>query len=336
MTEFELIRRFLAPLSPVPWGQESPAACQPGEVIAGQGDDCALMCMGPQWTLALSVDTQVEGRHFPAAYPPEWVASRSLAAAVSDLAAMGAEPLSCLLALTLPRADEHWLAGFAGRLGRDLRRWHLSLMGGDTTAGPLVVSFTVLGRVPSGQALTRHGARVDDDVWVSGTLGDAAAGLHLLQARASRSINGGLDQHEPLLSRYHEPEPRLALGQSLRGMASACIDVSDGLVADLGHLCEQSRVGAVIELDRLPLSTALTTVFPRDQAQRWALGGGDDYELCFTAPVSCREALQDEEFPLTRIGRIVAGERVIVQGLDDAEQTRELVGFDHFRYGGDA
>ncbi|MFW1676577.1 thiamine-phosphate kinase [Pontibacter sp. JAM-7] len=310
MGEFELIRQFFVRQS------------ADTSVVLGVGDDCAVLQPVPDQQLVLSIDTLVEGTHFLPDTPPELIARRLMGAAVSDLAAMGAQPAWLTLALTLPKADPAWLAPFADALFDCCQQWGLSLIGGDTTRGPLTVTAQVHGWVPNNEALTRGGARPGDLVLVSGTLGDSRAGLEtLLQPQA---VNADLSY---LQQRFYAPEPRLGLGQSLRGLASSCIDLSDGLVADLGHLLNMAQCGAEIELSKLPLSPQIQRNFPAPTCLEWALSGGEDFELCFTLPEAHLPLLEQQ--PVTVIGRITSGSELILlhQGKP---QPLTVAGFDHF------
>jgi thiamine-monophosphate kinase len=301
--EFELIARFFAPL----------AAGRPGAL--GLLDDAALIEERPGWSLVATTDTIVAGVHFPVDAAPADVACRLLAVNLSDLAAMGAEPATYLLALALPQAWQEtelkvWLQGFADGLAAGQREHRIALVGGDTVAspGPLTLTLTALGHVEAGQALLRSGARPGERVSVSGSIGDAALGLHILKGRFAGL---GAAERAFLLDRYRRPQPRLALGRRLCRLAGAAADVSDGLVADLGHICTASGVGARIDAERVPLSAAAAAAIGRDQALlALALTGGDDYELVFTAATS-RDAevvaLAGElDLPLTAIGEIVS------------------------------
>ncbi|MDZ3837287.1 MAG: thiamine-phosphate kinase [Rhodospirillales bacterium] len=300
--EFELIARFFAPL----------AAGRPGAL--GLLDDAALIEERPGWSLVATTDTIVAGVHFPVDAAPADVACRLLGVNLSDLAAMGAEPAAYLLALGLPQGwrdaeAESWLEGFAGGLAAGQREHTIALVGGDTVAspGPLTLTLTALGHVEAGQALLRSGARPGERVYVSGSIGDAALGLRLLEGRLAGL---GAAERAFLLDRYRRPRPRLALGRRLCRLAGAAADVSDGLVADLGHICTASGVGARIDAERVPLSEAAAAAIGSDPALlALALTGGDDYELVFTAGPS-RDAevaaLAGElELPLTAIGEIV-------------------------------
>ncbi|MCG7201317.1 thiamine-phosphate kinase [Marinobacter pelagius] len=313
MGEFDLIRRYFLPVAE--------KGHHPDLVLA-LGDDCAIQSVPPDQDLVFSIDTLVEGVHFPAHYYPDYTAWRALAAAASDLAAMGAAPVCFTLALSLPEADEAWLEGFGRGLAQAASRFGLALAGGDTTRGPLTISIQVHGTVAKGQGLTRSGARTNDLVAVSGTLGDAGAALDFL------------DVPEPgedgcaLLERYHHPQPRLELGQALRGFASACIDISDGLLADLGHILERSAVGATINPELLPLSVPLQH-YAGDRAQDLALSSGDDYELCITISEALWERLPAAiKKQLTVIGYIDRGEGI--RFTDGKVADSGAQGFDHF------
>ena len=262
VAEFELIERYFRPLSAVGKSADQ-----------GIGDDCALLCVPPGQQLVVSVDTLVEGTHFLVDTPPRELAHRCVAAAVSDLAAMGAEPAWLTLALTLPDADPDWLDPFSRGLSEALQRYGMSLVGGDTTRGHRTLSLQVHGWVPEGQALLRRGAQPGDGIWVSGTLGDAMAGLEQLH---QQRLNDHLpDKTDPfLLQRFYRPTARIELGKALRGIASAALDISDGLLADLGHLLAPEQLGAQIELDQLPLSAAILKHFEPLQARQWALRRG--------------------------------------------------------------
>ena len=239
---------------------------------------------------------------------------------------MGAEPAWALLGLTLPAADESWLAEFAGGFDQLARRFGVALVGGDTTRGPLAATVTVGGWVPSGAALTRSGARPGDELWISGTPGDAGAGLAILQSR----LAAGSAAREELLRRFLLPEPRVSLGLALRGIASACIDISDGLAGDLAKLCRASGVGARLDCPRLPRSRQLIEAAGEQASMRYALSGGDDYELLFTAPAASGSRIENlaRLTPVSRIGEITATPGMQLQG---AGPERDLVhGFDHF------
>jgi thiamine-monophosphate kinase len=316
MDEFDIIRRFFAD-----------KAGTRGDVALGIGDDAALLRVPPGHELAVSTDSLVAGMHFPAQLPADAVGHRALASNLSDLAAMGATPAWVLMALTLPEADEAWLEQFSSGFFALAQRYGVALVGGNMARGPLNVTLTVHGHVPEGRALTRSGAQVGDLVYVTGHPGDAAAGLRLLQS-------GKTDMQHPCLRRFAFPEPRLAAGQALRGLASAAIDVSDGLLADLGHLLEARGFGAKLSLERLPLSRELLGLHAQDEAWTLALTGGDDYELCFTVPPAQAAAtetrLLEAGCPAACIGAIESTPGV--HCVDRAGRTHEFprAGHRHF------
>ncbi|MBV8045853.1 MAG: thiamine-phosphate kinase [Paludibacterium sp.] len=316
MNEFDLIRRYFTTPDP------------DGQVVLGIGDDAAILRPSPGGDVHVSVDTLVSGRHFFADVAPAALGHKTLAVNLSDMAAMGARPRWALLALTLPQVDEDWLSAFASGLFALARAHDVALIGGDTTRGPLTLSVTVMGETPVGTALCRHGARAGDDVWVSGRLGLAALALR----------HRRLDEPPPAdvladcRTQLEWPQPRVALGQALLPLAHACIDVSDGLMADLGHILTRSGVNAEIWFDTLP-------THPWMAARRLALAdclaaGGDDYELCFTAPVAVRDdiAALSALCPVTRIGRVLP-EPGPARLLDASGNDIHLgsSGFDHFQ-----
>ncbi len=269
--EFELIaRHFTRPVR---------------RAALGVGDDCALVNLAPGQQLAVSSDMLVEGRHFLSTVAPERLGHKALAVNLSDLAACGAEPLAFTLALALPRADEDWAAGFAAGLFALAEQHGIELVGGDTTAGPLNICITVMGQVPPGQALLRSGARPGHELWVSGTLGDARLALEVF--RGTRLLGGPLqgEAFEHVRRAMELPQPRVALGLALRGVASSAIDISDGLLGDLGHVLQRSRVGLQLRADDLPRSAVLAAQ-PLALQRLCTLAGGDDYELAFTAPAT--------------------------------------------------
>ena len=296
------------------------------DVVLGVGDDAALVRPPPGLELALAADTIVEGRHFPAGLPPADIGHRVLAVNLSDLAAMGAEPAWALLTLTLPRAEPEWLRAFASGLHELARRHGTALVGGDTTSGPLAATVAIAGFVPPGQALRRVGASPGDEIWVSGTPGDAAAGLQALLGR----LDGPDRILEPLKRRFVRPEPRVGLGLVLRGIATACIDVSDGLAGDLAKLCLASDVAGRIDSTLLPRSEAIRGALDPEAARRLVLAGGDDYELLFTLPSGIDPASLERAagVAITRIGDIVPGAGVELDG----EPVERVLGhgFDHF------
>ncbi len=318
-SEFDFIRRhFVRP--------------SPGTRL-GVGDDCALMQPTPGQELAVSTDLLVAGRHFFEDVDPGRLGRKSAAVNLSDMAAMGALPRWVTLGLTLARPDEVWTGAFADGFYHELQAHGVDWVGGDTTAGPTtVVAVTILGELPPGQALRRSGAVVGDDVWVSGTPGDAALGLRMLQT----SIVLADQDRRYCLDRLETPTPRVSLGLALRGLAHAAIDISDGLLADLGHILDASGVGACVEFDRIPRSPALDRQQHLADWQMLALAGGDDYELCFTAAAQDAPAIQQAaaraQVQVSRIGRITAAtqERCV---LDVRGQPLQVSwhGFDHFR-----
>ncbi|MCG8277668.1 thiamine-phosphate kinase [Stenotrophomonas sp. NLF4-10] len=302
------------------------------DVVLGIGDDAALLQPPPGRQLAVTADTLNAGVHFPAETLPADIGWKALAVNLSDLAAMGAAPLWCTLSLSLPQADAGWLEGFVDGFFALADASGIALVGGDTTRGPLSLSITAMGAVPAGQALRRNGARVGDDIWISGMPGEAAGALRLWQRGALDVRAPAADAgHEILRQRLQRPTPRLQLGQALHGVASAAADVSDGLLADLGHIATRSGVGAVVQAGRVPLSSALRDALGADAARDCALRGGDDYELCFTAAPERRDALQALSsrlaLPLTRIGHVVEGRGVSCEG--DAD-TGHATGYRHF------
>jgi thiamine-monophosphate kinase len=319
VSEFELIDRYF-----------KRGGARRDDVVIGIGDDGAVLRPRPDHELVVVTDTIVAGVHFPSTMTASDVGYRALAVNLSDLAAMGAEPAWCSLALTLPRADEGWLQGFAAGLLELAERFGMQLVGGDTTRGPLAVTVTAQGWVPAGGALRRAGARAGDGVYVSGTLGDAAAGLRVLMGMTECDA----ESRAALTRRFLRPEPRVALGQFLRGVASSAIDVSDGLAADLLHVLEAGGVGAEVHLARLPITASLRACERGEAAIERALGGGDDYELCFTVPPARESALRewrtDEGVALTRIGTIVARPGLRYVNTDGVVVDRHVSGYAHF------
>jgi thiamine-monophosphate kinase len=317
LSEFEIIARYFSPATT-------------HTVLAG-GDDAALVAVRPGTELVVSTDMLVGGRHFYEDAPAYGVGHKSLAVNLSDMAAMGAVPRWATLSLALPSADEAWLEAFARGFLDLARTYDVDLIGGDTARGPLNICVQIMGEAPAGKALRRSGARPGDDVWVSGVLGDAA--LALAHLRGEVQLRGG--DLTASLQRLQQPQPRVALGQALIGRASSAIDVSDGLVADLGHIAERSGAKGAIEWMRVPVSAALARRRGEPLAQRCALAGGDDYELCFTADPALRTELDDLAgrvgLPLTRIGRMEAGQGVVVRDASGAPLDMSDGGFDHFR-----
>jgi len=305
------------------------------DVRLGIGDDAALLAVPAGQELAVAIDTLVEGVHFPHGTAPADIGWKALAVNLSDLAAMGATPAWALLALTLPErpveAQQHLVDGLAEGFAQLARAYGVALVGGDTTRGPFTLSVAVHGFVPPGQALRRDGARVGDLVFVTGTLGDAAAGLQRLAASSDPDEE---KRRVALRARLNRPEPRVAAGRALRGQATACIDISDGLLADLGHLCTASGVGAELEAACLPMSPALQGSCDETSAREAALSGGDDYELCFTVPAARAGEVQADLARLgcgaTRIGRIVEGAGVRVRDAGGQWLAPVRTGWDHF------
>ncbi|HEY5622138.1 MAG TPA: thiamine-phosphate kinase [Gammaproteobacteria bacterium] len=278
------------------------------DVELGIGDDAAIIrADGP---LVVATDTMVEGIHFPEHTAAEDIGFRALAINLSDMAAMGARPRWFTLALTIPESDDEWLEAFARGLFELAEAQQAALIGGDLNRGPMSVTLQVIGDLGGGDALTRSGGHIGDDVYVTGSLGDAAAGLALIGENAA----GDGAEHRALAGRFLRPTPRVAEGRALAPVANAAIDISDGLLADLGHICEASGCGAVIDVERLPLSAELLALFPPQTAQAYALSGGDDYELCFTAPAarakSVETSLEQVGTSVRRIGELVAGSGV--------------------------
>ncbi|MGM0813870.1 MAG: thiamine-phosphate kinase [Pseudomonadota bacterium] len=321
LSEFELIERFFS-------GRDR----GPG-IVLGVGDDCTLLSPRPGHQLAVSVDTMVCGTHFFPDQPAAAVGHKALAAALSDLAAMGAEPLGTLLAITLPGTDEAWLMAFAEGMGALAERLRAPLIGGDTTRGPLAVSVTVIGEVPAGLALRRSGAEPGNLVVVSGSLGGAFAGL---QAERERREAGGKPPavQDASHRRFFRPEPRIALGRALRGHTRTAIDISDGLLADLAHICTASGCGATLEAESIPRDPLLAG-WADAAALSAALSGGDDYELLFAWPARQRTELRvlasGLQLPLTVIGEFRREPGIRVLDATGQPVTLAEPGFDHFR-----
>jgi thiamine-monophosphate kinase len=317
MGEFELIRNYFA---------AAPCAQTGGEVALGIGDDCALLAMASGEQLAVSTDTLVAGVHFPAVCDPFLLAQRALAVSTSDLAAMGARPVGFTLALTLPQVDADWLQAFARGLNQMAQSCEMRLIGGDTTRGPLSLTVTVFGAVPTGLALTRSGAREGDLLCVGGDVGDGAGALALVLAQRDAEPTVA----EYLLARYWSPQPQLALGQGLLGKATAALDISDGLLADCGHIATASNVRLLIERDKLPLSKQLLTLLELQAARQAALSGGDDYVLAFTLPPEALPGLLEAGWPVRVIGRAVAGQGVALVDDQGRDVTPAVKGYQHF------
>ncbi len=304
VAEFALIYRYFSHLGR-------------GEAVdLSVGDDCAILRLRAGERLATSVDTMVEGVHFPPDSFPEDIAFRAVSTAASDLAAMGARPLAMTVALTLPESDELWLHAFSEGLAAAVAEYRLPLVGGDTTRGPLSICVQVMGALPMDQALLRNGARAGDALYVSGTLGDAAGALAVTAGEWRPSA----DHAQYLLERFNRPRARLELGMALLGSATAAIDISDGLLADAGHIAAGSGVRICIDPARLPLSAALRSHESREIIERWALTGGDDYELCFCLPAAVAAPPGT-----TLIGRVEAG-----AGVDCGLALESPAGYQHF------
>jgi thiamine-monophosphate kinase len=321
MNEFALIDRFFR------------RALRDPAVRLGVGDDGAVVAPAAGCDLVVSVDMLVEGRHFLADVDPATLGHKTLAINLSDMAAMGAKPRWALLAVALPDFDERWLAGFTRGLFALADRFDVALIGGDTTRGPRNLCLTIIGDVPAGSALVRGGAKPGDDIYVSGTLGDAALALAVLQGKSSL----GDADFALARARLETPEPRVALGERLRGVASAAIDISDGLTGDLRHILDSSGVGATIDVALVPRSSRLTMLIDgsaRELGLACLLAGGDDYELCFTAAVSSRDAIaaiaRDVDVPLARIGSVAAGTGLVVRDERGAPLATLPRSFDHF------
>jgi thiamine-monophosphate kinase len=322
LSEFDLIKQYFTRAG---HGDAS------GRTVLGVGDDCALLAPTPGMQLAVSSDMLVEGRHFLAGADPFALGHKSLAVNLSDLAAMGATPLGFTLALALPGAEPAWLDGFSRGLFALADLHACELVGGDTTKGPLNICITIFGELAPGTALRRDAARAGDDIWISGTLGDARLALadalgELALPEADRQLAA---------PRLHAPTPRVALGRLLAGerLAHAALDISDGLVGDLNHILAASKVGAVLDVDALPAGPALMRQ-PPELRRRFTAAGGDDYELCFTAPAARREAIlaagAQSATPVTRVGRIEAGPGLRLVDAAGVPLVLNLHGWDHF------
>ena len=300
----------------------------------GIGDDAALLNVTPGQQLVMASDTLVAGVHFPETASGRQVATRALCVNLSDMAAMGANPRWFTLALTLPRdkANAEWLADFSAGLGDIAKQHGVALVGGDTTSGPLTLTLTLVGEVPAGEALTRGGAGPGDSVFVTGYLGDGAASLEAITNNKSLHIDS-----DRLLQRFYSPQPQIQAGLKLRAIASACIDISDGLMADLGHICKASGVTAVIQTEQLPIAAELLELSPLD-ALEWALCGGDDYQLCFTVAADhlakVDALIELGELDARRIGTINPGDQSIspVSVIDKNKTLLTVVkpGYNHF------
>jgi thiamine-monophosphate kinase len=319
MGEFDLIARFFTRA--------------PRHAVLGVGDDCALLQPQPGMQWAVSCDMLVDGRHFLSTSPPARLGHKALAVNLSDLAACGAKPVAFTLALALPHMDEAWLQGFSQGLWALADEHGCELVGGDTTQGPLNICITVFGEVPPGDALLRQHAQAGDDIYVSGTVGDARLALEVF--RGTWGLEA--EHFETARMRMEQPTPRVALGQALRGVANAAIDISDGLVGDLGHILKRSKVGAVLTTDWVADSAAISSAMqtlPLSRRLDYALAGGDDYELLFTAAPdqadAVQEAANDCGVPVTCIGRIMPTPGLQVMDAQGVAMSRRFASFDHF------
>ncbi len=311
--EFEVIDRYF---SQIGWQNSS-------SLILGPGDDCAVLSVPADEQLCVSTDTLLETVHFPRDCAGAIVAQRCFAAAFSDLAAMGAMPLGFTVALTMTGVDHTWLSGFSETLSRLSIQYEIPLVGGNLANGPLSVTLTVMGTTPTGQAIYRHGAQVGDVVYVTGHPGCAGAGLRYLDQAA--------DHYQSLIQAYTAPTPRIDIGIGLRGLATAGIDISDGLLADLGHIAARSQVCLQLEQDAIPLSDSLLQCAGPELAMQLALTAGDDYELCFTAALTTKTAIRQlaerSGIEITPIGRVVEGQGI---GWSGEAPAIEMAGYQHF------
>lgn len=344
--EFDIIQRYFTASKRLPRK----------DVIVGIGDDCAITEHRQNQRIAITTDTMVENVHFLPSISAKDLAYKAAASNLSDLAAMGAEPAWFSLALTLPHIDENWLAEFSQSFFAVLDHYNVDLIGGDTTKGNThIITITAQGIIPKGKALCRHSAKVGDWIYVSGTLGDSAGGLHLLlnhahpstlkatEVDAEKMVESAVKEAQDfLLERHLRPTPRVLLGFELASamLANSAIDISDGFLADLGHILSRSHCGAVIELDKLPLSPELVRIFGAEQAEQFALTGGEDYELCFTVPdhnkAKLDRALAHIGVPYTCVGQIRSvhpnnKKRIIFQRQGQVVELSNTAGFDHFR-----
>ena len=317
MSEFSLIKRYFTRATP--------------GAILGVGDDAAMVQVGNGMELAISTDMLVSGTHFFADADPYMLGHKALAVNISDMAAMGAQPRWATLALSLPNEDEKWLAQFSAGFFSLADQFNVELIGGDTTRGPLNLCITILGEVPQGKALRRDGAQVGDEIWVSGSIGDAALVLAYMQGKLQLS-EAVIKAAAPAL---HQPQPRVSLGLALRGLAQSAIDISDGLLADLGHILERSKVGAELQFASLPASLHLQPYLAEAAGRQCLLAGGDDYELCFTASASRHAEIMQLAtqlaLPLTNIGKVIAGRGCIVKATDGSVMQIEEKGYEHFK-----
>ena len=320
MSEFDLIRKHFTRAT--------------HHTHLGIGDDAALITPSANVELAISADMLVSGTHFFADADPYQLGWKSLAVNLSDMAAMGANPKWVTLAIALPDVNQLWLTEFSRGFFACADMFKVDLIGGDTTRGPLTISVQIMGEAPTGMAIKRSGAEVGEEIWVSGQLGDAALALAHMQGHLTLAA----DAFTHCAEKLHRPQPRVALGLALRGIANSAIDISDGLLADLGHILNQSNLGASIYLANIPHSEYLniqSTAALYEQKLSMLLAGGDDYELCFTAPAEKHAEIihlsESIKLPLSCIGRITGDAKLIVHGFDDEILDVKEAGFDHFR-----
>ena len=316
MSEFSLIQKYFTRATP--------------SAVLGVGDDAALVRVSAGMELAISTDMLVSGTHFFPDADPFMLGHKALAVNISDMAAMGAQPRWVTLAIALPVEDEAWLERFSAGFFALADEYNVELIGGDTTHGPLNLSVTIMGEVPPGKALRRDGAQVGDEIWVSGKLGDAALALAQMNGRVK------LDDASfaAIVPALHLPIPRVSLGIALRGIAHSAIDISDGLLGDLGHILQSSGMAAEIQFDKLPVSVYLQPYMTQALGKQCLLAGGDDYELCFTASASMHDEINKLSahlnLPLTCIGKIAAGSGCKVYAADGSVMTIKETGYEHF------
>ncbi|MDD0825046.1 thiamine-phosphate kinase [Mannheimia sp. AT1] len=325
MGEFDIIERYFNA------SQRPPRK----DVLLAIGDDCAVTSLKPNQQLAITTDTLVSGTHFLPTISPADLAYKSVAVNLSDLASMGAEPAWVSLALTLPEINHDWLAEFSEHFFEILDHYNIDLIGGDTTRGHLSLTLTAQGIVPQDKGLFRHNAKVGDWIYVSGTLGDSAAGLQFLLSKSTENTNWNKEQSY-LIQRHLRPTPRVLLGLSIAAIANAAIDISDGLLSDLAHILKRSECGAVLNLEDIPLSEALLNCYSQSEAEKFALTGGEDYELCFTVPNDNKnkleKALANIGVQYTCIGQIrSAKEGLTLLRHNEPVTLPSSIGYDHFK-----
>ena len=315
LSEFSIIERFFTSKSH-----------KHSQVQLGVGDDCAVLGMAEDCEWVVTVDTMVEGVHFFPNTQPEFLAHKLLAVNLSDLSSMGARPVAITLALTLPAFDEDWLQRFSDRLFQLTDRFEVDLIGGDTTSGPLTLTLQALGLVPKGRALCRHQAKVGDLIYLTGFLGDAGLGLKVVQGY-------DLEDSQSVLKRFHCPDPRVAIGSIILPYANACIDISDGLLSDLGHVLKKSRVGANLYWEQLPLSSQVRSYIYETNDWKMPLNGGDDYELCFTVSPENQQRLErclsEQPVMCSQIGVVEAGDALFLT-KSGVRESVVATGFQHF------